>query len=207
VGAVARLPLLHAFERPPPRAIESTGEFHTEVHMPPEIGYPTGGDWSPNTLPLVMANLGMTDCGSFFQFHNYYRDHNDHAPGLGAKGRGSPAYRGEAFFVEGDGHATITHWTPNEVTVAVAGAHPGEHLAINQNYDPGWSGNGRAVVNVADLSTVTLAQGETEVVFRYRPPWLVTGLVLFVSSVAALAWYGFQARKLRARLRRSGGID
>lgn len=197
VATMARLPLVHAFERQPPRAKESIGEFHTEVHMPPEIGYPTGGDWAPNTLPLVMANLGMTDCGSFFQFHNYYRDQHNHAPGLGAKGRGEPGYKGEAFVVEGEGRAAVTHWSPNEVTVAVTGARPGEHVAIDQNYDPGWLANGRAAVNVSDVAAAVLRAGDEEVVFRYRPPWLWSGLALLLSSVGGLAWYAFVARKLR----------
>jgi hypothetical protein len=198
VGSVARLPLLHAFERPPPRAVESTGEFHTEVHMPPEIAYPTGGDWAPNTLPLVIANVGMTDCGSFFQFHNYYRDHNNHAPGLGAKGRGDPGYRGEAFVVEGEGRAAVSRWSPNEIEITVSGARAGEHVAIDQNYDPGWTADGRAVDNMADVAAVVLRSSDEVVVFRYRPPWLWTGLALFVSSVAGLAWYAVKARRLRA---------
>ncbi|MCL2447390.1 MAG: hypothetical protein FWD17_00430 [Polyangiaceae bacterium] len=202
VGTVARLPLASAFEREPPRAKESTGTFHTEVHMPGEIGYPVGGDWAPNTLPLVIANLGTTDCGSFFQFHNYYRDQHNHTPGLGAKGQGEPGYRGEAFVVEGNGSASITSWTPNEVTVAVTGAKPGDHVAIDQNYDPGWSANGRAAVPLDDLTTAVVREGETKLVFRYRPPWLWTGIGVFMASVAGIAWYFLLAAKI-ARVRRA----
>jgi hypothetical protein len=193
---------MQAFEREGPRARESMGEFHTEVHMPPELGYPSGGDWAPSTLPLVMANVGMTDCGSFFQFHNYYRDHNNHTPGLGAKGRGEPEYKGEAFVVEGEGHAVVTHWTPNEVTVEVSGARAGDHVAIDQNYDPGWGGNGSAVANLANVPAARLRSGSETVIFRYRPPWLWPGLLIFVSSIAAIAWYVGIARRLRKVHRR-----
>jgi hypothetical protein len=207
VGTVARLPLVHAFDHELPSAQDSLGEFHTEVHMPPQLGYSGGGDWAPSTLPLVLANLGTTDCGSFFQYHNYYRDQRNHTPGLGAKGRGEAGYRGEAFVVEGSGRAAITHWTPNEVTVAVSGARPGDHVAIDQNFDPGWSANGRAAVAVADVTAAVLREGETELVFRYRPPWLWTGIVVFISSVACLAWYFVMTSKLRARhgARATGG--
>jgi hypothetical protein len=147
-----------------------------------------------------MANIGMTDCGSYFQFHNYYRDQKNHAPGLGARGRADPDYRGEAFVVEGRGQAVVTHWTPNEVTVEVSGARPGDHVAIDQNFDPGWAADGRAVMNLGDVAAARLQSGSEVVIFRYRPPWLWTGLLIFVSSVAGLAWYVRVARKLqRAR--------
>jgi len=197
VASVSRVSLEHAFEREPPRAQESLGPFRTELHPPPEIGYPTGGDWAPNTLPNVIANIGTIDCGSFFQFHNWYRDHNNHTPGLGAKGIGQPGYQGEAYVAEKRGQATIVRWSPNAVTVKVSQARPGDHLILNQNWDPGWSANGRPSLNWADLPAAVL-KGESEtVVFRYVPPTLWPGLLIFATAVGAIAWAGWAAQRLR----------
>lgn len=197
IASVSRVPLEHAFDREPPRARESLQPFRTELHMPPEIGYPTGGDWSPNTLPNVIANVGMIDCGSFFQFHNWYRDHNNHAPGLGAKAIGQPGYQGEVYVAEKRGEASIVRWTPNAVTVQVGHARPGDHLILNQNWDPGWYVNGRRSLNWADLPAVVLSSERETVVFRYVPPTLWPALVIFTSAVAAIAWAAWAARRAR----------
>lgn len=205
VASVARVSLTHAFEREPPRAHEAPGPFRTELHMPPEIGYPTGGDWAPNTLPNVIANVGMIDCGSFFQFSNWYRDHNNHAPGLGAKAIGEAGYQGEVYVAEKHGQATVARWTPNEVTVKVSHARPGDHVILNQNWDPGWYANGRRTVDWADLPAAVLSAETETVVFRYVPPTFWPSMVIFASAGAAIAWAAWASRKIaRAKWERSG---
>lgn len=202
IAEVARLPLVHAFEKAPPLAQESTGTFRTEVHMPPELGYPVGGEWAPPALPVAMANIGTIDCSTFFGFHSYYRDHNNHAPGLGAKGRGEPGYRGEAYVIEAGGEATVTEWTPNRVVVKVSGARPGEHLALNQNYDPGWSANGQSALDWADVPAIRIETSNMTVVFLYRPRTLWVALAIFGASAGTLIWLA--GRRLRLRSRAKG---
>jgi hypothetical protein len=194
VAQVARLPLVHAFGKPPPSAHESTGPFHTEVHLPAELGFSV--EWVPPALPTAVANVGTTDCGTFFPF--FFRDHNGHAAGLGAKGKGEAAYRGEVFVVEGEGQAEITRWSPNEVEVRVTGARPGEHLALNQNFDPGWTANGRSAVNVKDVTAAILDAPAQTVVFRYFAPRFGLGIFVFVGGVSAAGWFGWHTRRRRA---------
>lgn len=199
VATVGRISLTHAFERLPPRARESLGPFRTEVHMPVEIGYPTGGDWAPNTLPNIIENIGMTSCGSFFPFHDYYRDKNGRTPGLGAHGIGEPGYQGEVYIAEKHGEAAITRWSPNAVTVQVSHARPGDHVVLNQNWDSGWYANGRRTLDWADLPAAVLSSENQTVVFRFVPPTLWLGLAIFATTIAALGWAGWAARDLRVR--------
>lgn len=197
VGSVSRVAMTHMFSREPPRARESIGPFYTSVHMPAELGSPSGGDWAPSTLPNVIANVGMTDCGSFAQFENWFRDHNNHTPGLGAKGMGEPGYRGEVYVAEKHGRATVARWTPNEITVQVSGARAGDHVILNQNWDPGWTANGKAPLDWADLPAAVLSAGDETVVFRYVPPLLWFGVAIFVLSVSGAGWgvYGASRKK------------
>ena len=156
--------------------------FHQGFHLPPAIGYPTGGEWAPSSLPAVIANVGTTDCSTFAGFHNWYRDQNNHVVGLGARGPGEPGYRGDAFIVEGVGHAEFARWSPNEVVVRVTGARKGDHVALDQNYDPGWLVNGRPALAVSDVPAATLQSSDETVVFRYRPKTLWLGLAIVFSA-------------------------
>ncbi|MGD0674184.1 MAG: hypothetical protein ABSC94_02120 [Polyangiaceae bacterium] len=204
VAKVARLPLVHMFTKPAPLAKESMQPFQLEYHMPPEIGYPSGGEWAPPSLPLAIANVGCTDCGTFFPFHNYYRDHLNHAPGLGARGRGEPGYRGDAYVVEGTGHADLASFTPNEMVVRVKGARAGDHVALNQNYDPGWLANEEAALKWGEVPAATLSSSDETVVFRYRPKTLWLGLSVFsigLPLVVGAAWPKLGRRGVRRILR------
>jgi hypothetical protein len=186
VADVARIPLAHIFSKPPPTALDSMQPFHQGFHLPPAIGYPTGGEWAPSSLPAVIANVGTTDCSTFAGFHNWYRDQNNHVVGLGARGPGEPGYRGDAFIVEGVGHAEFARWSPNEVVVRVTGARKGDHVALDQNYDPGWLVNGRPALAVSDVPAATLQSSDETVVFRYRPKTLWLGLAIFVLGLPLL---------------------
>jgi hypothetical protein len=201
VAKVAQLPLVNALIRPPPAVEESVGEFRTEIHTPPEIES-AGRDWAPTALPAEIANIGTTDCGTFGAFHNVYRDHNGHAPGLGAKGRGDPAYRGEVYVVEGDGKVEMTKWSPNEMVVEIVGAKAGDHVSLNQNYDAGWLANGSAAYNSSDVVTAVINSSNETVVFRYRPRLWWPGVGIFAVTVFGLGWSGWRLRRSRARARR-----
>jgi hypothetical protein len=92
----------------------------------------------------------------------------------------------------------VTKWTPNEVTVDVQGARPGEHLVLNQNWDPGWSAKGHDVASWSDTVAATLTQPDGTVVFRYRPPTFWPGVALFFVTVG---WIGTAYRKARRAAR------
>ncbi|MGA3119769.1 MAG: hypothetical protein ABSF69_03270 [Polyangiaceae bacterium] len=197
IGPVARLPMVHAFEREPPRARESLGDFHTELHLPGSLNYSTA-EWSPPSLPAEMANIGTIDCGTFAGLNNWGRDHNNHTPGLGARGRGDPAYQGEAYMIEKVGRASIVRWTPNEVVVRVEGARVGDHVALNQNYDSGWTANGRSALDWADIVAAPVATPAQTVVFRYRPSTWWLALATFAMSIGAIGFFSW--RRTRERL-------
>jgi hypothetical protein len=200
VAPVARLPLLNAFAAPVPAVPESLGEFHNEIHMPPEIES-AGRGWAPSALPAEMANIGTIDCGVFVGFHNYFRDGMGHTPGLGAKGRGDPAYKGEVYVVEGRGKAQITRWTPNIIEVRVEGARPGDHVALNQNYDPGWHANGRPALDWSDVVAAPIHSDHESFVFRYVPRLWWPGTAIFAVPAIGLVWCGWRARRIRRRAR------
>jgi hypothetical protein len=193
IAQVAREPM-SAFTNHMPAIPESSGPFHTEIHAPPELEKGYARDWAPPALPAEIANIGTIDCGVFPGFHNYYRDTNGRTFGLGARGRGDPAYHGEAFIAEGVGQAAITSFTPNRVTVEVSGATPGEHVVLNQNWDAGWTANGSPVIDWADTSAAVLSAPQGTITFRYRPRFWYTGLALFAMTLAGI---GFAYRHRR----------
>jgi hypothetical protein len=196
VASVTRQTLTHAFPVKMPAEPESMGPFRTEIHVPPELVY--AYDWAPMLLSTEMANVGTIDCSTFPAFNNYIRGQNGRTPGLGAHGRGDPAYKGEVFVPDGAGEATITRWTPNEVTVEVRGARPGEHLVLNQNWDPNWTVNGVRAVEWAEQVAAPLGEAEETFVFRYRSRLLWPGLILFVATWVAVVWAHWRARKPQA---------
>jgi hypothetical protein len=133
-----------------------------------------------------MANIGTIDCGTFPGLVNYTRSSNGRTPGLGAFGKGNGAYRGEAYVVDGKGTATITRWSPNAVDVLVEGADPGEHVILNQNWDPGWSASTGRVLDWRDTVAAPITAPTQTVRFRYVPRMLGLGLAVFFLTVAAL---------------------
>jgi hypothetical protein len=200
VATIARQPIMHMFATKMPTARESTGPFHTEQHLPADLAYQF--DWAPPSLPAEIANVGTIDCGTFPALHNYFRDQKGRTAGLGARGVGDPEYHGETFLVEEVGTATVTKWTPNEVTVEVHGAQPGERLVLNQNWDEGWRATGGDAGEWRDTVSAILRQGDGPVVFRYRPPTFWPGVVLCGVTVLGIAASAWTARRARIRARR-----
>jgi hypothetical protein len=186
IGSVSRTTLQHAFAVKPPAVPESLGPFHTEIHMPAQLAYTS--EWAPISLPAEITNIGTMDCNTYLPFNSYIRDSTGRTPGLGARGVGDPAYHGEAYVPEGVGKARITEWTPNEVTVAVNGGQPGEHVVLNQNWDGGWSADGSAAANWANQVAGTIHASDTSIVFRYRPGSWWLGWAVFVLTLGALGW-------------------
>ena len=77
----------------------------------------------------------------------------------------------------------------------VHGAQAGEHVVLNQNYDPGWSARGRNVENWEDTVRADLHEADTTVVFRYRPPTFWPGVVLFFVTLGWIGWAYRGARR------------
>jgi hypothetical protein len=198
VGNVAREPFEHAFANTAPPIEDSLGPFHTEIHLPPELNY--APDWAPSSWPAILANFGTIDCGTFPGLNNVIRDRNGRTPGLGARGRGDPLYRGEAFVSDGEGHASITSFSPNAVTVHAIAARAGEHVVLNQNWDTGWSADGRPAINWEDQVAAPLHGSDASVVFRYRPRFWYAGLGAFIVTICAIA-FAHRVALRRRRLR------
>jgi hypothetical protein len=196
---VVRPSLTLAFGRPPPRITDPMGEFRTLQHVPPELAYDPG-EWAPSTLSAVMANIGSIDCNTFPGYNNYTRGQNGRSPGMGAHAVGDAEYRGEAYIAERHGSATIVAWSPNAMDVQVDGALPGDHLVLNQNWDPGWSASGTKSVAWTDCVATVVTSGSQLTHFRYRPRTLGLGILIFLLAIAVCVATPMARRWRRRRL-------
>jgi hypothetical protein len=153
---VARTPLTHAFQRPRPAV----------------------GD--------VLSNIGSIDCSTSAVYETASVRDKARAPGLGARAVGDADYHGEAYVAEGHGTARIARFTPNAIEVRVEGAHPGDHVVLNQNWDPGWNANGRAAAAWQDAVSAVVTSSSATVRFRYFPPMFSLGVLILALTTAAL---------------------
>jgi hypothetical protein len=204
---VARTPLTHAFQVHPPTVTESTGEFRTVKHVARDLDYNAEG-YASTTLAAALTNIDSIDCATFPAYATYLVREKARSPGLGARAVGDAEYRGEAYVAEGRGTARIVTFTPNEMDVRVDGARPGDHVVLNQNWDPGWSANGQAAASWHDAVASVAASSSATVRFRYWPRMLSFGLLVFVLSIAGLAapWAFTASARFRRRDRRSGPL-
>jgi hypothetical protein len=200
VGWVARQPILQSFQQPPPTTPESTGEFVDEDHLPVALNYDSGA-WSATSLTAEMANIGTIDCSTFPGLNSYIRGADGRTPGLGAYGKGTPHYKGEAYVAEGRGKATLVSFTPNVMDVLVEGATPGDHVVLNQNWDAGWRADGSPALNWADAVAAPITSPTQTVRFRFVPKTLWWGIASFVLTVAGLVVPSIVRRRQQRRLR------
>jgi hypothetical protein len=142
-----------------------------------------------------IANIATIDCSTFPGLNSYVRA--GLSGGLGAKGKGDTAYKGEVYTATQKGTAEIQTWTPNVVTVRVTDATPGDMVVLNQNYDSGWSANGAGAANYHEAVAARIDTPSQVFVFRYRSPWLWLSLLLFVLTVAGITAAFWVARVLR----------
>jgi hypothetical protein len=186
IGRVAQQPLASAFWMEMHPALQKRSDsFHQEPTPPSELRY-LRQDWSVPLLPAVLANVGVIENTAVSPVGVYSKDASGKIPGQGAKGRGDPEYRGEVFTVSGVGTATTVRWTPNELAVRVKNGRAGDLLALNLNYDPGWTANGARARNYRNLVAIPLAGGDEHFVFRYRPAPFMRGMVLFLLTTLAI---------------------
>ncbi len=193
VGLEAQHPLVNAFTRNVPKVEESLGPFHQDKSAPPELRY-SEGDWAPPALPAMMNNTGVIDCGTFPGLHLQLHDRTGHVTGIGARGRTEHDYHGEVW-TTGDGHAAIESWTPNRVAVHYYGVSPGDVVALNQNWDPGWHASGGDVVPWRDVVAARVSSASGTVEFRYRPTFLLVGLAVLLMTLASIFLYARSERR------------
>jgi hypothetical protein len=204
IAGVARVPLTHAFAVEPLKVTESLGDFHTEDHLPAPLQYDASA-WSPTSLTAEMANIGTIDCSTSPGLHNYVRGADGRTPGLGAYGKGDAQYRGEAWIAEGRGTAVIVAWTPNVMDVRVDGATPGDTLILNQNWDPGWSADGKRAIDWRDTVAAPIGSASQVIRFRFVPRTLWLGILVFLGTIAALVVPPILRRRATRRAARAAG--
>ncbi len=193
MGLVARMPIAQSFVNPVPSLQDSAPPFHMVHRLPPKPNY-EACLWDVSTLPGVLDNVGTLECDTDNGLHITQRDETGRMPGVGAWGDDDPEYLGEAYVPETGARASIVSWTPNEVEVRVDGARAGDHLVMNQNWDPDWAADGVPAVAYNDaVATVLSAPGQT-VHFRYWPRPLGAGLSIFGLTFVSVAFWLLRRR-------------
>jgi hypothetical protein len=119
--------------------------------------------------------------------------------GMGARGRDDKQYAGEVYTESGSGTAHLVAFSPNRVEVSVQGARPGERLILNQNFDPGWSVDGRPAQPYRSALSIPLTSANARLTFSFWPRGLTLGLVTLLLTLAgfgALYWRRARAATL-----------
>jgi hypothetical protein len=186
MGSVARESIALSFVNPAPAVPSTVGAFHLVHRLEPRPDY-APGLWNVTTLPGVLTNVGTLECDTDSALHTEHRDLEGRMPGLGAYGDDDPDYRGEAYVVERPSAASVASFTPNEVVVHVEGAMPGDHVVLNQNWDPGWTADGSPAIAFRDAVATVVGPTVHPVVFRYRPRTLWLGLLTCALTLGAIA--------------------
>ena len=185
-GSLARQPIEASFVEPMPAIPEKVGAFRIVHRLPPRDDY-RPGLWDVSTLPAVLDNEGTLECDTDQGTHTLHRDPEGRMAGVGAYGANDPDYRGEAYVVERPaGAATVTSFTPNEVKIHLEGVEAGDHVVLNQNWDPGWTADGVPTVAWHDATAIVLSSARPSVTFRYRPRTLLLGLAACAFTLLAV---------------------
>lgn len=136
------------------------------------------------TLPLLAANSGLLQ-----GYENLV------VRGGGVIPEGAAGYRGEAYLMDGTDSVAIRTWTMSRVDLAVRVDSP-RTLVLNQNWFTGWKAHvtgssgareQRALPGRTGLVTVSLYEGDRDVVVYYRPDSFVRGAWLSGIGWAASA--------------------
>ncbi len=194
MGLVARMPIAQAFVNPVPALDDKAPPFHMVHRLPPRESY-NPGLWDVSTLPGVLDNVGTLECDTDNGLHITQRDEEGRMPGVGAWGDDDPEYLGETYVPEGGATASVVAWSPNDVIVRVDGARPGDHLVLNQNWDPEWSADGVPAIAFRDAVATVLTAPSQTVRFRYWPRPLGAGLAMLGGTLASVAFWLLRRRK------------
>jgi hypothetical protein len=165
----SRTPFEQAFWMTAPPGIRRAELF--EQHSTAPVQYERR-DWAQPMLLSMYANMGVTHC--------YGVDPNFVSKVIPV---GASDYRG-LVFLEGEGQARVTDWTPNHAVVEVAGAQPGDLLVYDMNYDASWRADGEAALEVDGLVATRLKASQERVEFRYFPRTFAWSLPLFALTLA-----------------------
>jgi hypothetical protein len=194
IGLVAQMPIAQSFVHPVPDLTDEAPPFHIVSRLPPRPDYEPC-TWNISTLPGVLENVGTMECDTHNVLHTTHRDEDGRMLGVGARGADDPEYRGEAYVAEANAPVRVVSWTPNEVEVHVDGARAGEHLVLNQNWDPGWSADATPAVAYRDAVATVLGASSQTVRFRYRSPLFGWGLLVACLAVGAIGVQSARARR------------
>jgi hypothetical protein len=198
IARVGRMPIAELFGSHMPKIPMRTDEFHTEARVSDQYEY-DGISYGQATLPSEIANVGQIECMIFPGLSVFApKDAKGRTVSMGARGRGDPLYKGEAYTSSGKGKAALVHFTPNEMTVKVEDATPGDLVVLNQNWDPGWRGNGVPAVSFHDATATVIDAPNETVVFRYRPHYWALSLAVFTATAAGVVALYVRRRRARA---------
>ena len=82
-------------------------------------------------------------------------------------------------------------FSPNELAFSITDAPDQARVILNQNWAPGWTSTAGtiAIPRQTELGSITVPPGQSgRYTFTFRPPLLVTGLVIFdLTLIATLA--------------------
>jgi hypothetical protein len=177
------------------RQIEAAPAFEQLERVPRRLQYQRR-DYAPEAVPAMLAGVGVLQCTMHASLNIWAPKAGNGRPfGMGARGRESVDYRGEAFTASGVGAAEIVAFSPNEIVVEVAGARVGDRLVINQNFDPGWRLDDRATEPYRETVAGILPASSGRFTFRFWPRGLSFGLAVLVMTWGALAWVYWRRAK------------
>ena len=86
--------------------------------------------------------------------------------------------------------------TPNELAFTVAAGASEARVVLNQNWAPGWTSSVGPITppKPTELASVIVPAAETgRYRFSFRPPWLLTGVGIFLIAIAA-TWVAWRRR-------------
>ncbi len=167
-----------AFTVPPTPSLAAPGAFVQEMQQKQDL------QWGGELFEAVRQNKG-NPCG-----------HSDIPSQDRVRGRGDPAYRGEAYLARDQGSVSAA-FTPNVIRI-VADVTQDDVLIVNQTYFPGWVAHGsveRAAEPRDYLISVPLPKGRHDFTLSFEQPSVRRGALL---SALALA-LGLVAFVLRTR--------
>jgi len=164
------------------RQVFTETPFDTSFHWmsgPRQIS--TLADVSPYTPGSPMLRALMEDRSFFTCYESLQLD------------RGAAPTRPQVFDANAGDRAGELDFSPNELTFTVKAGTEDARVLLNQNWAPGWTstaGTLTAPPKTELTSVIVPAAQSGRYVFAFRPPWLVTGLVLFNVALIAtlLAW-------------------
>jgi len=80
------------------------------------------------------------------------------------------------------GTVKLVDWNPNKVKISV-NAQNDDLLIINANYADGWYANSKPALDVGGRVAVKVSKGESLVVFQYKTPGAIAGMVTTVFTL------------------------